>query len=102
MKCHVSTSVVDPNDDAEVFSGPVSSNDYDYYGSFFPRPRVRILVVPVSRDEADDDYPDYADSRPSLFSILRSFLGSRYSLLYIYLKKTTFSQSSSNNSKFRK
>ena len=67
--------LADPNDDAEVFSGPVRSNDYDYYGSFIPRPRVRILVVPVSRD--DEDYSEYSDSRPSLFSILRSFLGAR-------------------------
>ena len=66
----------DPNDDAEVFSGPVRGGDYDDdYGFFLPRPRVRILVVPVSRDSSD--YDDSDSSAPGLFSILRSIIASR-------------------------
>jgi len=74
----------DPNDDAEVFSGPINSNagdnDYDYFGSFVPR--VRVFLIP-SRSTADDyfyDYPDVVRERPSfdsLFNIVKSFLGSR-------------------------
>jgi len=73
----------DPNDDAEVFSGPINSNagdnDYDYFGSFVPR--VRVFLIP-SRPAADDYYYDYPDvqQRPSfdsLFNIVKSFLGAR-------------------------
>jgi len=74
----------DPNDDAEVFSGPINSNagddDYDYFGSFVPR--VRVFLIP-SRPAPDDyyyDYPDLVQQRPSfdsLFNIVKSFLGAR-------------------------
>merc|ERR1711868_97533 len=53
----------DPNDDAEVFSGPIDSNagdpDYDYFGSIFPRPRVRVIVVPIAPDYSDNEDYDY-------------------------------------------
>merc|ERR1712112_317547 len=77
----------DPNDDAEVFSGPIDSNagdsDYDYFGSIFPRPRVRVIVVPIAPDYSDsDDYdyplPTFGHSPPSfnpLFHLLRKFFG---------------------------
>merc|ERR1712123_53342 len=52
----------DPNDEVEVISGPVSTDegDYDYngfggFGGFVPR--VRVFVIPVQ----ESDY-DYADS----------------------------------------
>jgi len=74
----------DPNDDAEVFSGPINSNagddDYDYFGSFVPR--VRVFLIP-SRPTPEDyyyDYPDVVQERPSfdsLFNIVKSFLGAR-------------------------
>merc|ERR1712112_156674 len=77
----------DPNDDAEVFSGPIDSNagdpDYDYFGSIFPRPRVRVIVVPIAPDYSDSDNYDYplptfGHSPPSfnpLFHLLRTFFG---------------------------
>jgi len=77
----------DPNDDAEVFSGPIDSNagdpDYDYFGSIFPRPRVRVIVVPIAPDYSDsEDYdyplPTFGHSPPSfnpLFHLLRTFFG---------------------------
>ena len=79
--------ISDPNDDAEVFSGPIDSNagdsDYDYFGSIFPRPRVRVIVVPIAPDYSDsDDYdyplPTFGHSPPSfnpLFHLLRKFFG---------------------------
>ena len=79
--------ISDPNDDAEVFSGPIDSNagdpDYDYFGSIFPRPRVRVIVVPIAPDYSDSDNYDYplptfGHSPPSfnpLFHLLRTFFG---------------------------
>merc|ERR1711868_180478 len=77
----------DPNDDAEVFSGPIDSSagdpDYDYFGSIFPRPRVRVIVVPIAPDYSDsEDYdyplPTFGHSPPSfnpLFHLLKTFFG---------------------------
>jgi len=77
----------DPNDDAEVFSGPINSNageydDYDYFGTFVPRVRVFVIPVSGSSSSSDDyyDYPDIVQQRPSfdsLFSILKSMLAPR-------------------------
>ena len=84
MQIWFSQIELDPNDDAEVFSGPINSNagdnDYDYFGSFVPR--VRVFLIP-SRPAADDYYYDYPDvqQRPSfdsLFNIVKSFLGARW------------------------
>merc|ERR1711862_721914 len=75
----------DPNDDAEVFSGPFDSGAGDYdtdYG--FPFPRVRVFLIPVSpgsgQNEDYDDYPETEFRGPpidSLFSVLQSFFGLR-------------------------
>merc|ERR1711963_1138278 len=73
----------DPNDDAEVFGGPVRTNtDYDSdsfpdtFGGLFPR--VRVLVVPVGTSDYEDLEPALPSRRPSfgnVFNILRSVLG---------------------------
>ena len=77
----------DPNDDAEVFSGPFDSRAGDYdtdYGFLFPR--VRVFLIPVSSgsgqndDYAYDDYPETEFRGPpidSLFSVLQSIFGLR-------------------------
>jgi len=77
----------DPNDDAEVFSGPFNSNAGDHdsdYGFFFPR--VRVFLIPVSsvsRSDDNDYFSDYSDAElrtttfDSLFSILNSFFDPR-------------------------
>merc|ERR1712227_12912 len=73
----------DPNDDAEVFGGPVRTNtDYDSdsfpssFGDLFPR--VRVFVVPVGTSDYEDLEPAFPSRRPSfgnVFNILRSVLG---------------------------
>ena len=78
----------DPNDDAEVFGGPVSTNT-DYESDFIPggfggfRPRVRVpfkvLVLPLGGSSGTET--DFPDQRPhsfgNVFNILRSILGDR-------------------------
>eukprot|EP00088_Acartia_fossae_P031723 TRINITY_DN32539_c0_g1_i1.p1 TRINITY_DN32539_c0_g1~~TRINITY_DN32539_c0_g1_i1.p1 ORF type:complete len:240 (+),score=64.39 TRINITY_DN32539_c0_g1_i1:152-871(+) len=94
----------DPNDDAEVFSGPINSNagdydDYDYFGTFVPR--VRVFVIPVSGPSDSDeyyDYPDVVQQRPSfdsLFSIIKSMLAPR-----TFVPTNTTAPSSSNDDCF--
>jgi len=89
----------DPNDDAEVFSGPIDSNagdyDYNYFGSFLPRPRVRVIVVPLPDYSDSDDYdyplPSFGHSSPSfnpLFTLLKSFLGTPVSSNATEVKET--------------
>merc|ERR1712141_242269 len=78
----------DPNDDAEVFGGPVRTNT-DYESDFIPggfggfRPRVRVVVLPIG-DSSDTDL-GFSGQRPhsfgNVFNILRSILGSRPSLV---------------------
>merc|ERR1712102_274670 len=73
----------DPDDDAEVFGGPVRTNtDYDSdsfpdtFGGLFPR--VRVFVVPVGTSDYEDLEPAFPSRRPSfgnVFNILRSVLG---------------------------
>merc|ERR1711892_442259 len=73
----------DPNDEVEVISGPVSSNegDYDYngfggFGDFIPR--VRVFVIPVQ--ESDYDYADSSTGTGDIggfLGILKSILGAR-------------------------
>jgi len=75
----------DPNDDAEVFSGPFDSRAGDYdtdYGFLFPR--VRVFLIPVSSGSGqNDDYDDYPETEfrgppiDSLFSVLHSIFGLR-------------------------
>merc|ERR1712186_114455 len=76
----------DPNDDAEVFSGPINSGagdygDYEDYGDYHYRsffPRVRVLVIPVAHASSNSDYEDYSPARPSLsplLTLLTSMLG---------------------------
>ena len=75
----------DPNDDAEVFSGPFDSRAGDYdtdYGFLFPR--VRVFLIPVSSGSGqNDDYDDYPEKEfrgppiDSLFSVLQSIFGLR-------------------------
>merc|ERR1712141_628901 len=78
----------DPDDDAEVFGGPVRTNT-DYESDFIPggfggfRPRVRVVVLPIG-DSSDTDL-GFSGQRPhsfgNVFDILRSILGSRPSLV---------------------
>merc|ERR1739844_679578 len=82
----------DPNDDAEVFGGPVSTNT-DYESDFIPggfggfRPRVRVpikvLVLPLGGSSGTET--DFPGQRPhsfeNVFNILRSILGDRPSLV---------------------
>jgi len=71
----------DPNDEVEVISGPVSTNegDYDYngfggFGGFSPR--VRVYVIPI--DQTDYDYGDSSTRDIGGFlGILKSILGAR-------------------------
>merc|ERR1712045_850630 len=76
----------DPNDDAEVFSGPVSTNtDYDTdfipggFGGFVPR--VRVVVVPISAgsdyEDTESVFPGHRPSFGNVFNLLRSILGNR-------------------------
>merc|ERR1711934_381692 len=72
----------DPNDEAEVFSGPFDSRAGDYdtdYGFLFPR--VRVFLIPVSSGSGqNDDYPETEFRGPpidSLFSVLQSIFGLR-------------------------
>merc|ERR1711992_514846 len=80
---------LDPNDDAEVFGGPVRTNT-DYESDFIPggfggfRPRVRVVVLPLGGSEDTDSV--FPMQRPhsfgNVFNILRSILGnSRPSLV---------------------
>ena len=81
MKC----LELDPNDDAEVFGGPVRTNT-DYESDFLPggfggfRPRVRVVVLPLGGSE--DTGSVFPGQRPhsfgNVFNILRSLLGARY------------------------
>merc|ERR1711953_1436345 len=72
----------DPNDDAEVFGGPVRTNtDYesDYVPGGFGFPRVRVVVVPIGSPDYEDSQPSFPSSGPSfgnVFNILRSILSS--------------------------
>merc|ERR1712020_359041 len=78
----------DPDDDAEVFGGPVRTNT-DYESDFIPggfggfRPRVRVVVLPIG-DSSDTDL-GFSGQRPhsfgNVFNILRSILGNRPSLV---------------------
>merc|ERR1711874_195624 len=78
----------DPNDDAEVFGGPVRTNT-DYESDFIPggfggfRPRVRVVVLPLGGIE--DTESVFPSQRPhsfgNVFNILRSILGNRPSLV---------------------
>merc|ERR1712139_47052 len=73
---------LDPNDDAEVFGGPVRTNT-DYESDFLPggfggfRPRVRVVVLPLGGSEDTDSV--FPMQRPhsfgNVFNILRSILG---------------------------
>jgi len=75
----------DPNDEVEVISGPVSTNEggYDGFGGFGGfggsggfGPRVRVFVVPV--EDTDYDYGERGSGGIGGFlSILKSILGSR-------------------------
>merc|ERR1711994_1040081 len=79
---------LDPNDDAEVFGGPVRTNT-DYDSDFLPggfggfRPRVRVFVLPLAGSE--DTESVFPGQRPqsfgNVFNILRSILGNRPSLV---------------------
>jgi len=79
---------LDPNDDAEVFGGPVRTNT-DYETDFIPgdfggfRPRVRVVVLPLGGIE--DSETVFPGQRPhsfgNVFNILRSLLGNRPSLV---------------------
>merc|ERR1711936_260015 len=69
----------DPNDEVEVISGPVSTNEggYDWFGGFGGfHPRVRVFVIPVR----DTNY-DYQESGTGdiggFLGILKSILGAR-------------------------
>ena len=83
---------LDPNDDAEVFGGPVRTNT-DYETDFIPgdfggfRPRVRVVVLPLGGIE--DSETVFPGQRPysfgNVFNILRSLLGNRY-----WRKQNTF------------
>merc|ERR1711978_357366 len=72
----------DPNDDAEVFGGPVRTNtDYesDYVPGGFGFPRVRVVVVPIGSPDYEDSQPSFPSSGTSfrnVFNILRSILSS--------------------------
>merc|ERR1711913_43848 len=78
----------DPDDDAEVFGGPVRTNT-DYESDFIPggfggfRPRVRVFVLPLAGSE--DTESVFPGQRPqsfgNVFNILRSILGNRPSLV---------------------
>ena len=74
-----SSLTLDPNDEVEVISGPVSTNegDFDFGGFGGFQPRVRVFIIPTE----DADY-DYGNTGPSgfggLLGILKSILGSRY------------------------
>eukprot|EP00092_Neocalanus_flemingeri_P056785 GFUD01067366.1.p1 GENE.GFUD01067366.1~~GFUD01067366.1.p1 ORF type:complete len:498 (+),score=126.46 GFUD01067366.1:88-1581(+) len=66
----------DPNDEVEVISGPVSTNegDFDGFGGFSPR--VRVFVIPVQ--DTDYDYEERGSSNIGGFlEILKSILGAR-------------------------
>jgi len=67
----------DPNDEVEVISGPVSTNegDYDYsgFGGFVPR--VRVFVIPVEDSPTDTSHGDVG----GFLAILKSILGARSS-----------------------
>lgn len=73
---------LDPNDDAEVFGGPVRTNtDYesDYVPGGFGFPRVRVVVVPIGSPDYEDSQPSFPSSGTSfgnVFNILRSILSS--------------------------
>merc|ERR1711994_1129618 len=77
----------DPDDDAEVFGGPVRTNT-DYDSDFIPggfggfRPRVRVFVLPLGGiEDSESDFPvQRPQSFGSVFNILRSILGDRPSL----------------------
>merc|ERR1711862_726286 len=65
----------DPNDEVEVISGPISTNegDYDYsgFGGFVPR--VRVFLIPVQESEQDSSTDDVG----GFLGILKSILGAR-------------------------
>eukprot|EP00092_Neocalanus_flemingeri_P014740 GFUD01015906.1.p1 GENE.GFUD01015906.1~~GFUD01015906.1.p1 ORF type:complete len:222 (+),score=60.22 GFUD01015906.1:116-781(+) len=69
----------DPNDEVEVISGPVSTNegDFDGFGGFGGfGPRVRVFVIPVQ--DTDYDYEERGSSNIGGFlEILKSILGAR-------------------------
>ena len=75
---------LDPNDDAEVFGGPVRTNT-DYESDFIPggfggfRPRVRVFVLPLGgSSDTESVFPSHRPhSFGNVFNILRSILGSR-------------------------
>merc|ERR1712061_507860 len=79
---------LDPNDDAEVFGGPVRTNT-DYESDFIPggfggfRPRVRVVVLPLGGiEDTDSGFPSQRpNSFGNVFNILRSILGNRPSLV---------------------
>merc|ERR1712020_644307 len=60
----------DPDDDAEVFGGPVRTNT-DYESDFIPggiggfRPRVRVFVLPLGG--VQDSESDFPIQRPQSF-----------------------------------
>merc|ERR1712020_578429 len=78
----------DPDDDAEVFGGPVRTNT-DYESDFIPggfggfRPRVRVFVLPLGgSSDTESVFPsDRPHSFGNVFNILRSILGDRPSLV---------------------
>merc|ERR1712020_723721 len=78
----------DPDDDAEVFGGPVRTNT-DYESDFIPggfggfRPRVRVVVLPLGGiEDTDSGFPSQRPhSFGNVFNILRSILGDRPSLV---------------------
>merc|ERR1711992_423950 len=77
----------DPNDDAEVFGGPVRTNT-DYESDFLPggfggfRPRVRVVVLPLGgSQDTESVFPSQRPSFGNVFNILRSILGNRPSLV---------------------
>merc|ERR1712215_653384 len=80
--CLVSSSPLpqDPNDEVEVISGPVSTNEggYDGFGGFGGfggfRPRVRVFVIPTK--DTDYNYGDGGSGDVGGFlGILKSILG---------------------------
>ena len=72
---------LDPNDEVEVISGPVSTNEGDFdfngFGGFGGSgPRIRVFVVPV--ENTDYDYEQRGHGNIGGFlSILKSILGAR-------------------------
>merc|ERR1712236_189491 len=82
--CLVSSTPLpqDPNDEVEVISGPVSTNEggYDGFGGFGGfggfRPRVRVFVIPARDTDYDSEDGGYGDFGGFL-GILKSILGTR-------------------------